>query len=231
MPALRHRQPAGDRLLPRLRPAPDGPRRASRGRAPEPPEGTQACPRCGTHNRAGVAFCQNCGANLRAAEAGTCPRRAAGDAAVAQEQERSGHAVLGPVVLLIGALGMATGWLLPFAFGSGVALGPRLRRSGWLRHRLLARLPDRGLAAQAYFGLAAPVPILVALLAGAGGGRRRRPRRAMLQVIGLLVSLVWAVGLLVLFLVVELLGATEPATCSACWPGSVPAGIILPCRR
>ena len=42
-----------------------------------------ACPRCGTHNRAGVAFCQNCGANLRGAAPGYVPPAVA--AALAEE--------------------------------------------------------------------------------------------------------------------------------------------------
>jgi hypothetical protein len=129
---------------------------------PEAPDGTQACPRCGTHNRAGVAFCQNCGANLRAAEQGYVPPAVAatgsatGAAAATQGQERAGHAVLGPIVLLVGALGMATGWLLPFAEATGSLSSMYDRSFGdpagygiafWTAYDSIS-----GLAAQAYFG-------------------------------------------------------------------------------
>src|SRR5687767_15549084 len=83
-------------------------------------EGTMACPRCGTHNRAGVAFCQNCGANLRGTAAGYVPPAVAAGAAAAESVEaRRGGAILGPVVLLIGLVGVATGYVLPFLYGSG----------------------------------------------------------------------------------------------------------------
>jgi hypothetical protein len=196
---------------------------------PEAPEGTQACPRCGTHNRQGVAFCQNCGANLRAAEPGYVPPAVAAAAATAadQEQERAGHAVLGPVVLLVGALGMATGWLLPFALGTGSlydrAFGdPAGYGIGfWSGYDQIS-----GLASQAYFGFAAPVPILVALLLVLAVAGIAKATPGVLQVIGLVIALVWSLGLLILFVVVEVLGS-DAGDLLGMLAGLSPAGIIF----
>ena len=197
---------------------------------PEAQDGTQACPRCGTHNRAGVTFCQNCGANLRAAEPGYVPPAVAatGAAAAASAQESAAHAVLGPVVLLVGAVGMATGWLLPFALGTGSlydrAFGdPAGYGIGfWTGYDAITE----GLAAQAYFGFAAPVPILVALLVILAVAGMVKATPGMLQVIGLVVSLVWALGLLVLFVVVEVLGSPA-ADVLGMLAALSPAGIIF----
>jgi hypothetical protein len=176
---------------------------------PAAPEGTQACPRCGTHNRAGVPFCQNCGANLRPPEPGYVPSGVASQAAVAAEQPSSAaHALLGPIVLLVGAIGIATAWLLPFmgtgslfdrSFGdpSGYGVG------FWAAYD---RIP--GLASQAYFGFAAPAPVLVLLLVVLAVGGVVRARPGGMQMIGLLAALVWAVGLLGLFVVEEVLGGS-----------------------
>jgi hypothetical protein len=175
---------------------------------PAAPEGTQACPRCGTHNRVGVPFCQNCGANLRPAEPGSVPPGVgpAAPAAGAAERPSEGHALLGPIVLLVGAIGIATAWLLPFmgtgslfdrAFGDPNGYGVGF----WTAYERVS-----GLASQAYFGFGAPAPVLVALLVALAVGGMIRARPAGLQMIGLLVALVWAVGLLGLFVIEEVLG-------------------------
>ncbi len=168
---------------------------------PEAPEGTQACPRCGTHNRAGVAFCQNCGANLRAADAG---QAVPAPAAI----QPSGRALLGPIVLLIGAIGIAVAWLLPFAYGSGASLFDRAFGAPggygvtfWSGYSGIS-----GLSAQSYFGFAAPAPLLVALLAGLAIAGFLRARPGILQVVALAVALAWAIGLAALFVIEELLG-------------------------
>lgn len=197
---------------------------------PGTPEGTEACPRCGTHNRAGTAFCQNCGANLRAAEtaAGYVPpavaSKAAPPAPVVTERR---HAVLGPIVLLIGAIGLATGWLLPFAFGSG-SLYERAAGSGgygvafWNGYSSVGA----GLVDHAYFGVAAvaPIVVLLVLLLAIAGFVKAVPGR--LQGIGLAIALVWSIAMAVLFVLVEVLGGAGSGLADMLRNLS-PGGIIL----
>jgi hypothetical protein len=194
---------------------------------PGTPEGTQSCPRCGTHNRAGVAFCQNCGANLRPATEGYVPPAVVGadEAQPARAIRRS--AILGPIVLLIGAIGIATAYILPFAIGGESLFTSAFGTSGY-GAAFWSAYPGASstLAQQAYFGFAAPAPILVGLLVllAIGGFARAAPRA--LQTIGLLIALLWAVGLIVLFVMVEVAGS---------WHGDLvgmlrelsPAGIIF----
>lgn len=177
---------------------------------PGTPEGTQACPRCGTHNRSGVAFCQNCGANLRgAATPGYVPPAVAAGELPAEEIEASRRrAVLGPIVLLIGAIGIVTAWLLPFVYGSGSLYERSFGTSDGYGIAFWNAYPDVAgtLADQAYFGFAAPAPILVALLALLAIGGFVRASPGPLQVVGLIVALLWSVGLAVLFVLVEVAG-------------------------
>ncbi len=83
-----------------------------------------------------------------------------------------------------------------------------------------------GLADQAYYGLVGPIPILgiILLVLAIAGFVRAAP--GPLQTIGLLIALLWSVGIIVLFVVVELAGN---------WTGDLvallrvltPAGIIF----
>lgn len=199
---------------------------------PGAPEGTQACPRCGTHNRAGVAFCQNCGANLRAttAPAGYVPPAVAAErdaSGVAAADAARGGAILGPIVLLIGAIGIAVGWLLPFPYGGG-SLFERAFGSGGYGVGFWSGMTDvpGNLVDQAYFGLAGAAPVFVALLVVLAIAGLMRAAPGSLQRVGLAVSVVWAVGLVVLFLVAEVF---------ASWSGDIvgllrdlsPGGIIF----
>jgi phage FluMu protein Com len=202
---------------------------------PGAPQGTQACPRCGTINRAGVAFCQNCGANLRAsaqpapgyvpptAPAGTPPPPAA-----SAREAPSGGAVLGPLVLLVGAVGIATAWVLPFAYGD-VSLWQRsFGASGgygvafWNGYAAIGG----GIAEKAYFGFAAAAPILVALLVVLAIAGFLRATPGGLQVIGLAVAALWAVGLIAMFLMLEIAGNWSSDIVSVLKLIS-PAGIIF----
>ena len=193
---------------------------------PGTPEGTMACPRCGTHNRTGVAFCQNCGANLRGTAPGYVPPAVAAVAADERAAVETGGAVLGPVVLIIGLVGLITGYLLPFAYGDD-SLFDRAFGSGGYGIAFWSAYPaDASLADTLYFGLAAPVPILAALLAILAVAGFMKARPGSLQVPGLVIALAWSVGLIVLFLVVEVFGN---------WSGDLvgvlrllePGGIIL----
>jgi hypothetical protein len=205
-PGIAFCRACGQRLI-----APGAPAAVER---PSPPEGTQACPRCGTHNRAGVAFCQNCGANLRPSGAGAPGGAAAGaaaDAAVAQARaaakaDATRRAILGPVVLLIGAAGMVTGWLLPFAFGGASLWDRAYGAAGGYGLAFWRGYPEGSVLESAYFGLAAPVPLLVLALVVLAMAGILRAAPGMIQRIGLLVALAWGLGLAALFVVVELVG-------------------------
>jgi len=123
-------------------------------------------------------------------------------------QQAPRRAVLGPVVLLIGAAGMVTGWLLPFAtaFGGASLWDRSYGAPGGYGISFWQGYPNGPITDAAYFGLAAPVPILAALLVILAVAGVVRAAPGMLQRIGLFVVLVWALGLVALFLVVELLG-------------------------
>lgn len=181
----------GQRLM-----APGAPAAVER---PAPPEGTQACPRCGTHNRAGVAFCQNCGANLRPADAGVLEARAAREATPRR-------AILGPVVLLVGAAGMLTAWLLPFPFGGASLWDRSFGAPGGYGIAFWRGYPTGPLTDGAYFGLAAPIPVLLLLLVALAVSGFLRPAPGAIQRPGLALAIAWGLALAVLFLVVELVG-------------------------
>jgi hypothetical protein len=196
---------------------------------PGTPEGTAACPRCGTHNRAGVAFCQNCGASMRPAEAAAfAPPRVQPGAPAAEPATTARRAVLGPVVLLIGAAGMLVGWLLPFRYGPENSLFERGFGADGYGVLFWSGYPDVSgtLADQAYFGFAAPSLILVALLGVLAVAGLFRARPGALQLIGLLIALLWAAGLVGLFVVAEVL-ATSTGDLVAVLRDLTPAGIIF----
>jgi hypothetical protein len=206
---------------------------------PAAPEGTQQCPRCGTHNRAGVAFCQNCGANLRATatpapgylppDASGAAHMAAGAAPVAAATTRiRGGAALGPVVLLVGAIGIATAWLLPFPYGGGSLWERSFGASGGYGAAFWNGYPsvNGGLADQAYFGFAAPAPILVALLVVLTIGGLLRASPGGVQRIGLFVALLWSLGLVALFATVEVAGGWSGDLVQLV-KGLTPGGIIF----
>lgn len=195
---------------------------------PGTPEGTMACPRCGTHNRAGVGFCQNCGANLRGVGVGYVPPAVAVEGPVAATAEgRRRGAILGPVVLLIGLAGLITAYLLTFPYAAG-SLWERAAGSDGYGAGFWAGYGDVGAALtdQAYFGLAAPSPLLGVLLVALAIGGFVRAAPGPIQTVGLAIALLWSVALAIGFVIAELVGR---------WGGDLvallsalsPAGIIF----
>ncbi|MDQ3880078.1 MAG: zinc ribbon domain-containing protein, partial [Chloroflexota bacterium] len=198
---------------------------------PAAPEGMQTCARCGTLNRVGVPFCQNCGANLRSAASypaqGAYPVPAAPVPARAPASAQGG-AVLGPLVLIIGAVGLAVAWLLPFAYDTSSLYSRSFGSADGYQVAFWRELPEVGsrLADQAYFSVAAPVPVLVLLLAILALAGFFRARPGILQGLGLLIAFFWALSLGVLFVVVEVLGANTTEVTDLL-RSLTPAGIIF----
>ena len=164
------------------------------------------CPRCGAMNRSGSAFCSECGFNIRPAVAApgvamtaeAAPGPAAGARPVAHAR-----AWLGPLVLGIAAAGMLTAWLLPFSMGGGSLADQALAADGFGLAFWTAYPADAGLLETAYFGVAAPLPILVGLLAvlAVVGIFRAVPGRV--QRVALVVAIAWCLAFSILFVVVE----------------------------
>ena len=158
-----------------------------------------------------MAFCQNCGANLRATAPGYVPPAVAGASTAAAVEAERGGAVLGPVVLLIGVVGLVTGYFLPFLPQGAGSLFERAYGADGYGIAFWNGYPDVGasLADQLYFGLAAPVPILAVLLVVLAVAGFVRGAPGALQRIGLVIALVWSIGIIALFVVVEVFGNWE----------------------
>ncbi|HET9498090.1 MAG TPA: zinc ribbon domain-containing protein [Candidatus Limnocylindria bacterium] len=166
------------------------------------------CPRCGATNRSGSAFCSECGFNIRPAVAAAgaslpvSPPATLPSAPVVAA--RPARAWLGPLVLVVGAVGMATAWVLPFAVGAGSLAEQALGPDGYGLAFWTAYPDDAGLLEAAYFGLAAPLPVLVGvmLLLAAVGVVRAVPGRG--QRVGLGIVLAWCAAFAILFVVFEI---------------------------
>ena len=131
-------------------------------------------------------------------------------------------------MLLVGAVGIATAWMLPFAYGEGSLWQRSFGATGgygiafWNGYAAVGGgIPDK-----AYFGFAAAAPILVALLLLLVVAGFLRAAPGALQVAGLLVTTIWAVGLIALFVVLEIAGNWSTDLVSVLRVIS-PAGIIF----
>jgi xanthine/uracil permease len=110
------------------------------------------------------------------------------------------------VVLLIGAAGTLTAWLLPFAFGGASLWDRSFGAPGGYGIGFWQGYPDGPLQETAYFGLAAPAPILIVMLVLLAAAGLVRSTPGTVQRVGLLIGMLWGVGLALLFVLVELLG-------------------------
>jgi hypothetical protein len=128
-------------------------------------------------------------------------------------------------VLTIAAVGMATAWLLPFAIGGGSLAEQALGPDGYGLAFWTAYPDDGGLLEAAYFGVAAPLPILVGLmlLLAVVGVLRAVPGRV--ERIALAVALSWCAAFAILFLVFEI-GSALGADLIGLLRSLSPAGLI-----
>lgn len=197
---------------------------------PTAPADSAPCPRCGATNRAGAAFCSDCGFNIRPATAppgapvaAAAPTEPAAPPAPATSPQT--RAWLGPLVLLIAAAGMLVAWMLPFALGDGSLADQALGSDGYGIAFWSGYPSDANFLETAYFGLAAPLPLLAGLLAllAAVGVVRGTPGR--LQRIGLIIAIAWCAAFAALFVVVEV-GSGLGTGLIGLLRGLSPAGLI-----
>ncbi len=169
------------------------------------------CPRCGALNRSGSAFCSECGFNIRSATGGspTEPVAASTTATAAPGAEATPapatavHAWLGPIVLAIAAAGLITAWFLPFSLAPDSLADQAIGTGGYGLAFWSGYPADAGLLESAYFGVAAPLPLLALLMVvlAAAGIVWGIPGRV--QRIGLGVVIAWCLAFAALFVVVE----------------------------
>jgi hypothetical protein len=177
---------------------------------PGAPAESSPCPRCGASNRSGSAFCSECGFNIRPAVASAggppaaAPSREGEDTHGGPPAAPAGRAWLGPMVLAIAAAGMATAWLLPFAMDDGSLADQALGVGGYGVAFWTGYPNDAGILQTAYYGVAAPLPILVGLLLvlAVAGILRASPGR--IQRLGIVIAIAWCLAFSVLFVVVEI---------------------------
>jgi hypothetical protein len=101
-----------------------------------------------------------------------------------------------------------TAWLLPFAYGAGSLWDRSFGSPGGYGIGFWSGYPavGSGIIDKAYFGFAAAAPVLVALLVVLAVAGFLRAAPGNLQRAGLVAAAVWALGLVVCFVVVEIAG-------------------------
>jgi hypothetical protein len=189
------------------------------------------CPRCGAINRSGAAFCSDCGFNIRSAMAapgapvGAAVTASPSEAPATAQPQAHARAWLGPLVLLIAAAGMLVAWMLPFAMGGGSLADQALGSDGYGLAFWTGYPADANFLETAYFGLAAPLPLLSLLLGvlAVAGIVRAAPGR--IQRVGLIIAVTWCAAFAALFVVVEI-GSGLGGGLIGLLRGLSPAGLI-----
>jgi len=175
-----------------------------------------ACPRCGSANRADAVFCANCGQALQA----FAPAPAA-----TPVPTRARHAILGPLVLLVATAGLVLAWLLPFG-GLDQSMAERMFGPGGTGPAFWTAYPaGASVLESAFYGVAAPLPLLALLLvalAVAGFGRSHAGRW---QRTGAWLAMAWCVAFVLLFLLAEVAGGFGDGLIGLL-RGMSPAGLI-----
>jgi hypothetical protein len=95
---------------------------------------------------------------------------------------------------------------LPFAFGGASLWDRAYGAPGGYGLAFWVGYPQESVLETSYFGLAAPVPLLVLALVVLAVAGFLRAAPGLVQRIGLLIALAWGIGLVVLFVLVELIG-------------------------
>ncbi len=135
------------------------------------------------------------------------------------------HAWLGPIVLAIAAAGLITAWFLPFSLAPDSLADQAIGAGGYGIAFWSGYPADAGLLESAYFGVAAPLPLLALLMVvlAAAGIVWGVPGRV--QRIGLGVVIAWCLAFAALFVVVEV-GSGLGDNLIGLLRGLSPAGLI-----
>lgn len=191
------------------------------------------CPRCGALNRSGSAFCSECGFNIRSATGSSptepvvasTPAAASPVADATPAPSAAVHAWLGPIVLAIAAAGLLTAWFLPFSLAPDSLAHQAIGAGGYGIAFWSGYPADAGLLESAYFGVAAPLPLLSLLMVvlAAAGIVWGIPGRV--QRVGLGVVIAWCLAFAALFVVVEI-GSGLGDNLIGLLRGLSPAGLI-----
>lgn len=175
-----------------------------------------ACPRCGSANRADAVFCANCGQALQAF-APTPAERAA--------PTRARRALLGPLVLLIAAAGLLAAWFLPFGL-VGQSLAEHLFGPAGTGPAFWTGYPGgASVIESAFYAIAAPLPLVSALLVVLAVAGLLRAVAGRGQRGGAWIAIVWSAGFIAGFLLVEVAGGFDSGLIGLL-RGMSPAGLI-----
>ncbi len=175
-----------------------------------------ACPRCGSANRADAVFCANCGQALQAFAPTPTER---------PNPARARRALLGPLVLLIAAAGLLASWFLPFGL-VGQSLAEHLFGAGGTGPAFWTAYPGgASVIESAFYAVAAPLPLLSALLVTLAVAGFVRAVAGRGQRAGAWIAIGWSTAFIVGFLGVEVAGGFGSGLIGLL-RGMSPAGLI-----